>query len=92
MDGLLVQLKKLYTVLKGQQSDDQQVDKGWFFTPRLSSRSDRNFLGTKETSLLLMAMFLLAVFYHGQQVRPGQLQLFHTQWFPQPKANHSFFI
>uniref|UniRef100_A0A3Q2VEJ1 Adenylate cyclase type 8 n=1 Tax=Haplochromis burtoni TaxID=8153 RepID=A0A3Q2VEJ1_HAPBU len=26
-----------------------------------------NFLGTKETSLLLMAMFLLAVFYHGQQ-------------------------
>lgn len=29
----------------------------------------RNFLGTKETSLLLMAMFLLAVFYHGQQVR-----------------------
>lgn len=31
--------------------------------------SSRNFLGTKETSLLLMAMFLLAVFYHGQQVR-----------------------
>lgn len=30
--------------------------------------SRRNFLGTKETSLLLMAMFLLAVFYHGQQV------------------------
>lgn len=30
--------------------------------------SSRNFLGTKETSLLLMAMFLLAVFYHGQQV------------------------
>ncbi|XP_049454432.1 adenylate cyclase type 8 isoform X1 [Epinephelus fuscoguttatus] len=27
-----------------------------------------NFLGTKETSLLLMAMFLLAVFYHGQQL------------------------
>uniref|UniRef100_A0A8C4S2G9 Adenylate cyclase type 8 n=1 Tax=Erpetoichthys calabaricus TaxID=27687 RepID=A0A8C4S2G9_ERPCA len=25
-------------------------------------------LGTKETSLLLMAMFLLAVFYHGQQL------------------------
>uniref|UniRef100_A0A087XAI2 adenylate cyclase n=1 Tax=Poecilia formosa TaxID=48698 RepID=A0A087XAI2_POEFO len=30
-----------------------------------------NFLGTKETSLLLMAMFLLAVFYHGQQVKPS---------------------
>ncbi|XP_007899102.1 adenylate cyclase type 8 isoform X3 [Callorhinchus milii] len=29
---------------------------------------DRDFLGTKETSLLLMAMFLLAVFYHGQQL------------------------
>ncbi|XP_061111950.1 adenylate cyclase type 8 [Conger conger] len=29
---------------------------------------DKNFLGTKETSLLLMAMFLLAVFYHGQQL------------------------
>ncbi|KAK7944474.1 hypothetical protein WMY93_000202 [Mugilogobius chulae] len=28
----------------------------------------QNFLGTKETSLLLMAMFLLAVFYHGQQL------------------------
>ncbi|KAL2096834.1 hypothetical protein ACEWY4_006041 [Coilia grayii] len=28
----------------------------------------RSFLGTKETSLLLMAMFLLAVFYHGQQL------------------------
>lgn len=27
-----------------------------------------DFLGTKEASLLLMAMFLLAVFYHGQQV------------------------
>ncbi|XP_028971969.2 adenylate cyclase type 8 isoform X2 [Esox lucius] len=27
-----------------------------------------NVLGTKETSLLLMAMFLLAVFYHGQQL------------------------
>ncbi|XP_042188290.1 adenylate cyclase type 8 isoform X2 [Callorhinchus milii] len=27
-----------------------------------------DFLGTKETSLLLMAMFLLAVFYHGQQL------------------------
>ncbi|XP_060753402.1 adenylate cyclase type 8 isoform X1 [Tachysurus vachellii] len=26
------------------------------------------FLGTKRTSLLLMAMFLLAVFYHGQQL------------------------
>lgn len=33
-----------------------------------SFSSHRNFLGTKETSLLLMAMFLLAVFYHGQQV------------------------
>ncbi|XP_057713847.1 adenylate cyclase type 8 isoform X2 [Corythoichthys intestinalis] len=29
---------------------------------------NENFLGTKETSLLLMAMFLLAVFYHGQQL------------------------
>ncbi|KAM8838821.1 adenylate cyclase type 8 isoform X2 [Synchiropus splendidus] len=28
----------------------------------------QNFLGTKETSLLLMAVFLLAVFYHGQQL------------------------
>ncbi|XP_075067805.1 adenylate cyclase type 8 isoform X2 [Mixophyes fleayi] len=27
-----------------------------------------DFLGTKEASLLLMAMFLLAVFYHGQQL------------------------
>ena len=32
------------------------------------SSSNRDFLGTKEASLLLMAMFLLAVFYHGQQV------------------------
>uniref|UniRef100_A0A8C2ZXL3 Adenylate cyclase type 8 n=1 Tax=Cyclopterus lumpus TaxID=8103 RepID=A0A8C2ZXL3_CYCLU len=31
-------------------------------------RNTENFLGTKETSLLLMAMFLLAVFYHGQQL------------------------
>ncbi|XP_049604187.1 adenylate cyclase type 8 isoform X2 [Syngnathus scovelli] len=31
-------------------------------------RNAANFLGTKETSLLLMAMFLLAVFYHGQQL------------------------
>lgn len=30
--------------------------------------SSTDFLGTKEASLLLMAMFLLAVFYHGQQV------------------------
>ncbi|XP_059835991.1 adenylate cyclase type 8 isoform X2 [Hypanus sabinus] len=30
--------------------------------------SGEDFLGTKETSLLLMAMFLLAVFYHGQQL------------------------
>ncbi|XP_043922975.1 adenylate cyclase type 8 isoform X2 [Protopterus annectens] len=29
---------------------------------------EKNFLGTKETSLLMMAMFLLAVFYHGQQL------------------------
>nr|XP_020670198.1 adenylate cyclase type 8 [Pogona vitticeps] len=29
---------------------------------------DTNFLGTKEASLLLMAVFLLAVFYHGQQL------------------------
>uniref|UniRef100_A0A3B1IKX1 Adenylate cyclase type 8 n=1 Tax=Astyanax mexicanus TaxID=7994 RepID=A0A3B1IKX1_ASTMX len=32
-----------------------------------SSQSE-SFLGTKRTSLLLMAMFLLAVFYHGQQL------------------------
>lgn len=32
------------------------------------SPPNRDFLGTKEASLLLMAMFLLAVFYHGQQV------------------------
>ena len=38
------------------------------------SSPNRNFLGTKETSLLLMAMFLLAVFYHGQQVRPADAQ------------------
>uniref|UniRef100_A0A8B9K985 adenylate cyclase n=1 Tax=Astyanax mexicanus TaxID=7994 RepID=A0A8B9K985_ASTMX len=30
--------------------------------------SSQSFLGTKRTSLLLMAMFLLAVFYHGQQL------------------------
>ncbi|XP_068094129.1 adenylate cyclase type 8 isoform X2 [Hyperolius riggenbachi] len=29
---------------------------------------NKDFLGTKEASLLLMAMFLLAVFYHGQQL------------------------
>ncbi|XP_038616364.1 adenylate cyclase type 8 isoform X1 [Tachyglossus aculeatus] len=29
---------------------------------------EKDFLGTKEASLLLMAMFLLAVFYHGQQL------------------------
>ncbi|XP_077361678.1 adenylate cyclase type 8 isoform X2 [Festucalex cinctus] len=34
----------------------------------LAHRNAENFLGTKETSLLLMAMFLLAVFYHGQQL------------------------
>ncbi|KAM9719861.1 adenylate cyclase type 8 [Menidia menidia] len=32
------------------------------------NHNTQNFLGTKETSLLLMAMFLLAVFYHGQQL------------------------
>ncbi|GAB5584242.1 adenylate cyclase type 6 isoform X5 [Prionailurus iriomotensis] len=31
------------------------------------NHSGEDFLGTKEASLLLMAMFLLAVFYHGQQ-------------------------
>ncbi|XP_019730570.1 adenylate cyclase type 8 isoform X3 [Hippocampus comes] len=34
----------------------------------IAHRNAENFLGTKETSLLLMAMFLLAVFYHGQQL------------------------
>uniref|UniRef100_A0A3B4B015 adenylate cyclase n=1 Tax=Periophthalmus magnuspinnatus TaxID=409849 RepID=A0A3B4B015_9GOBI len=38
------------------------------FYTALFVRYDTNFLGTKETSLLLMAMFLLAVFYHGQQL------------------------
>ncbi|XP_017554709.1 adenylate cyclase type 8 isoform X2 [Pygocentrus nattereri] len=32
------------------------------------SNQSESFLGTKRTSLLLMAMFLLAVFYHGQQL------------------------
>ncbi|XP_073925335.1 adenylate cyclase type 8 isoform X3 [Castor canadensis] len=32
------------------------------------SHSGEDFLGTKEASLLLMVMFLLAVFYHGQQL------------------------
>uniref|UniRef100_A0AAY4AE98 Adenylate cyclase type 8 n=1 Tax=Denticeps clupeoides TaxID=299321 RepID=A0AAY4AE98_9TELE len=30
--------------------------------------ASKSFLGTKETSLLLLAIFLLAVFYHGQQL------------------------
>ncbi|XP_061549482.1 adenylate cyclase type 8 isoform X1 [Phycodurus eques] len=34
----------------------------------VAHRNTENFLGTKETSLLLMVMFLLAVFYHGQQL------------------------
>ncbi|KAJ3595103.1 hypothetical protein NHX12_004408, partial [Muraenolepis orangiensis] len=53
-----------------------------------------NFLGTKETSLLLMAMFLLAVFYHGQQVRtlhhptpPTTRTLHHPQ--PEPYNTHN---
>ncbi|XP_035384534.1 adenylate cyclase type 8 isoform X2 [Electrophorus electricus] len=32
------------------------------------TNQSESFLGTKRTSLLLMAMFLLAVFYHGQQL------------------------
>uniref|UniRef100_A0A4X2L0H6 Adenylate cyclase type 8 n=1 Tax=Vombatus ursinus TaxID=29139 RepID=A0A4X2L0H6_VOMUR len=32
------------------------------------NHNGEDFLGTKEASLLLMAMFLLAVFYHGQQL------------------------
>ncbi|KAM4865278.1 adenylate cyclase type 8 isoform 2-T2 [Thomomys bottae] len=32
------------------------------------NHSGEDFLGTKEASLLLMTMFLLAVFYHGQQL------------------------
>ncbi|XP_012503451.1 PREDICTED: adenylate cyclase type 8 isoform X2 [Propithecus coquereli] len=32
------------------------------------NHSGEDFLGTKEASLLLMVMFLLAVFYHGQQL------------------------
>lgn len=44
----------------------------WFLVniPFCLCFSHRDFLGTKEASLLLMAMFLLAVFYHGQQVMP----------------------
>ncbi|XP_072184573.1 adenylate cyclase type 8 isoform X1 [Excalfactoria chinensis] len=34
----------------------------------LNHNGETDFLGTKEASLLLMAMFLLAVFYHGQQL------------------------
>ncbi|XP_078542874.1 adenylate cyclase type 8 [Lissotriton helveticus] len=34
----------------------------------LHRNGNTDFLGTKEASLLLMAMFLLAVFYHGQQL------------------------
>ncbi|XP_048364545.1 adenylate cyclase type 8-like [Sphaerodactylus townsendi] len=34
----------------------------------VNHNGDTDFLGTKEASLLLMAMFLLAVFYHGQQL------------------------
>ncbi|XP_053100751.1 adenylate cyclase type 8 isoform X2 [Hemicordylus capensis] len=34
----------------------------------INHSGDTDFLGTKEASLLLMAMFLLAVFYHGQQL------------------------
>ncbi|POI33368.1 hypothetical protein CIB84_002880, partial [Bambusicola thoracicus] len=34
----------------------------------LNHSGETDFLGTKEASLLLMAMFLLAVFYHGQQL------------------------
>ncbi|XP_063050183.1 adenylate cyclase type 8-like, partial [Engraulis encrasicolus] len=43
----------------------------WVYTPlfqRYDTLHPRGFLGSKETSLLLMAMFLLAVFYHGQQL------------------------
>ncbi len=43
------------------------LQNSWDFLSCFSGYS-KNFLGTKETSLLLMAMFLLAVFYHGQQV------------------------
>ncbi|XP_051990957.1 adenylate cyclase type 8-like isoform X2 [Xyrauchen texanus] len=45
-----------------------------FYTPlfirydTFTLNQSKSFLGTKETSLLLMAMFLLAVFYHGQQL------------------------
>uniref|UniRef100_A0A667YHV3 Adenylate cyclase type 8 n=1 Tax=Myripristis murdjan TaxID=586833 RepID=A0A667YHV3_9TELE len=39
-----------------------------FYTSLFVRYDTVNFLGTKETSLLLMAMFLLAVFYHGQQL------------------------
>ncbi|XP_066479774.1 adenylate cyclase type 8 [Tiliqua scincoides] len=34
----------------------------------INHNGDTDLLGTKEASLLLMAMFLLAVFYHGQQL------------------------
>ncbi|XP_075776250.1 adenylate cyclase type 8 isoform X2 [Pelodiscus sinensis] len=35
---------------------------------KFNHNGETDFLGTKEASLLLMAMFLLAVFYHGQQL------------------------
>ncbi|KAG7273322.1 hypothetical protein CRUP_014432 [Coryphaenoides rupestris] len=41
---------------------------GLFLRYDTTHHNTQNFLGTKETSLLLMAMFLLAVFYHGQQL------------------------
>ncbi|XP_041528541.1 adenylate cyclase type 8 isoform X3 [Microtus oregoni] len=41
---------------------------GLFLSYDNLNHSGEDFLGTKEASLLLMAMFLLAVFYHGQQL------------------------
>ncbi|XP_012974985.1 adenylate cyclase type 8 isoform X2 [Mesocricetus auratus] len=46
----------------------ETVYAGLFLSYDNLNHSGEDFLGTKEASLLLMAMFLLAVFYHGQQL------------------------
>ncbi|XP_020144612.1 adenylate cyclase type 8 isoform X3 [Microcebus murinus] len=46
----------------------ETVYAGLFLRYDKLNHSGEDFLGTKEASLLLMVMFLLAVFYHGQQL------------------------
>ncbi|KAK2508769.1 hypothetical protein MC885_021054 [Smutsia gigantea] len=46
----------------------ETIHAGLFLRYDNLNHSGEDFLGTKEASLLLMAMFLLAVFYHGQQL------------------------